>query len=806
MRKIHIAVVIFFILFSLSAYALFYEFKTLDDFKTGLTKARMDYDKPYLLDPMAGEAGKNMLFGIKNKEIILSNNSVLQGLSTGRTNLHDFIYLKPFEGGDDSRYYYGLTNAEWTITGGKTLEVGGKYNISGGSRGQSNPFRLHYTFTLDRASALKETEFNKTVSFFGETFSIKIRSGQPTAGGAPGSVPTSVWFSEGDSISAETQPVINWQNMKVFNTEYNKKNYKTWGAGNWILFKKQYDDKLMSFVAINARNMDNENIVYNLFVYVLPLETNMSVYLPRPGGPFNSGETSRVGGCWEYNIFGEEYSYLVFLEAGEINYGGLFGIGSNNVPTTIWSKLMKKEHECTYYWQKAAEPVAEPQDECTPKIEAVIATPDVVTEKDIRRWEKDSASGELRHNGKLASVDWEEDFYVKFNVGPESCNTKIWTLEFWKTDPSKGKNYDDRIELALKGTGETFSGSIAKTFSFSKDLDSIEDGIPLQTGSSGNYNQTTLGEALGDSGELWLRVETIDTMDSVGKEWRESGTWKFWYGEKPVEEEPAAEPEPEEDEILEAGATCDTCSTIAQCLACIDTKFMRDIYGVESVTVTNGETSDSETENGEGTGEKDNGDTETFLAERLIWPAPDNYHIYSCYGDRPNVGNKFHDGIDILLDRGSDVLASADGTVLKTCDYSSTNKCGYYGTYVRVQHSETLITAYYHLDERLVDEGDAVTRGQVIGKSGKTAINNDRAHLHFAVYDSVDNAMYGSTDTAINPMCKFNQDVLSQVMVYEPNHSCNAEENEWFFAYSQSDKSGCAWASSDNVPYYYEFA
>ncbi len=55
-----------------------------------------------------------------------------------------------------------------------------------------------------------------------------------------------------------------------------------------------------------------------------------------------------------------------------------------------------------------------------------------------------------------------------------------------------------------------------------------------------------------------------------------------------------------------------------------------------------------------------------------------------------------------------------------------------FGNLLLIKHEGGLITAYAHTDAILVERGDKVTRGQVIGKVGTTG-GVDTPQLHFEV-------------------------------------------------------------------------
>ena len=85
-----------------------------------------------------------------------------------------------------------------------------------------------------------------------------------------------------------------------------------------------------------------------------------------------------------------------------------------------------------------------------------------------------------------------------------------------------------------------------------------------------------------------------------------------------------------------------------------------------------------------------------------------------------------HAGIDIRASTGTPVLAAADGIVLRTGSQV------YAGRLIVVEHDMDLTTAYYHLSAVEVMAGQAVRRGEIIGRVGMTG-NATAPHLHFGV-------------------------------------------------------------------------
>jgi murein DD-endopeptidase MepM/ murein hydrolase activator NlpD len=110
-----------------------------------------------------------------------------------------------------------------------------------------------------------------------------------------------------------------------------------------------------------------------------------------------------------------------------------------------------------------------------------------------------------------------------------------------------------------------------------------------------------------------------------------------------------------------------------------------------------------------------------------IWPALG--WVTGWFGNRsdPFTGEAgFHQGIDISLDKGQPVYATADG-VVEAASYT-----GDYGNLIILRHDFGLTTRYGHLSGYAVKLGQEVTRGQVIGYVGATG-RATGAHLHYEI-------------------------------------------------------------------------
>lgn len=111
------------------------------------------------------------------------------------------------------------------------------------------------------------------------------------------------------------------------------------------------------------------------------------------------------------------------------------------------------------------------------------------------------------------------------------------------------------------------------------------------------------------------------------------------------------------------------------------------------------------------------------------WPT-DGGFISSPFGGRPNpfsgYGRDWHPGIDIAVDYGTPVYASAAGYVQQSGWY------GGYGKYVRLSHDFGYETAYGHMSRLAVEAGSFVKKGEVIGYVGSTGYSTG-PHLHFEI-------------------------------------------------------------------------
>lgn len=119
-------------------------------------------------------------------------------------------------------------------------------------------------------------------------------------------------------------------------------------------------------------------------------------------------------------------------------------------------------------------------------------------------------------------------------------------------------------------------------------------------------------------------------------------------------------------------------------------------------------------------------------AGNWAWPTNTPYMLTSPFGWRFINGNReFHEAIDIITfpTHGSPAYAANDGNVIHASYGYNQGR----GNYIVINHNNGYLTAYYHLSSINITLGQAVTKGQQIGKIGNTG-RSFGSHLHFGVY------------------------------------------------------------------------
>lgn len=135
-----------------------------------------------------------------------------------------------------------------------------------------------------------------------------------------------------------------------------------------------------------------------------------------------------------------------------------------------------------------------------------------------------------------------------------------------------------------------------------------------------------------------------------------------------------------------------------------------------------------------------NGDVIKALAQKskpaFLWNKPfsmiPNGKVMSAFADRRTylykgqvIDHQDHLGYDLAVTKQSPIPAANDGTVLHA------GYLGIYGNAVIIDHGYGLMSIYGHLSSIGVKEGQKVSKGDIIGRTGETGLAGGD-HLHFS--------------------------------------------------------------------------
>ena len=126
---------------------------------------------------------------------------------------------------------------------------------------------------------------------------------------------------------------------------------------------------------------------------------------------------------------------------------------------------------------------------------------------------------------------------------------------------------------------------------------------------------------------------------------------------------------------------------------------------------------------------------------------PVSGYVTDGFGMRRNPfngeGREVHEGLDIAVDFGTPVTATADGLVIYAAPHAG------YGNLVIVYHSNGITTRYAHLSRISVEAGQRVKRSDQVGNAGSTG-RSTGPHVHYEIREndlSVDPLRYtGQTE------------------------------------------------------------
>ena len=104
--------------------------------------------------------------------------------------------------------------------------------------------------------------------------------------------------------------------------------------------------------------------------------------------------------------------------------------------------------------------------------------------------------------------------------------------------------------------------------------------------------------------------------------------------------------------------------------------------------------------------------------------------ITSYCGERENPilhKQENHNGLDIAVPEGTDVIAVKSGTVTEVRTSAT------YGKVLEYETKDGYTVMYAHLSKVLVKQGEEIKQGQVVAKSGNTGLSTG-PHLHYSLW------------------------------------------------------------------------
>lgn len=128
---------------------------------------------------------------------------------------------------------------------------------------------------------------------------------------------------------------------------------------------------------------------------------------------------------------------------------------------------------------------------------------------------------------------------------------------------------------------------------------------------------------------------------------------------------------------------------------------------------------------------KKNSENKKLWKGKFIYPVKNKkfHNISSPFGATRYVNNNvvgYHSGIDFPVPVGTPLRAANRGKVVLARKLTTT------GNTIIIDHGMNVFSAYAHMSELSVKEGDFVRKGQNIGKSGNTGFTTG-PHLHFTI-------------------------------------------------------------------------
>ena len=120
----------------------------------------------------------------------------------------------------------------------------------------------------------------------------------------------------------------------------------------------------------------------------------------------------------------------------------------------------------------------------------------------------------------------------------------------------------------------------------------------------------------------------------------------------------------------------------------------------------------------------------TWEKKQEDWLSPVEGIITAACGERRNpiLGKwELHNGLDIAVAEGTDVVAVKSGTVTEVRTSAT------YGKVLKYETKDGYTVMYAHLSKVLVKQGEEIRQGQVVAKSGNTGLSTG-PHLHYSLW------------------------------------------------------------------------
>ena len=115
-----------------------------------------------------------------------------------------------------------------------------------------------------------------------------------------------------------------------------------------------------------------------------------------------------------------------------------------------------------------------------------------------------------------------------------------------------------------------------------------------------------------------------------------------------------------------------------------------------------------------------------FKSQKCRLTSPYGYRVHPIKGWR-----HFHGGVDLVAVGGDEIVAVADGKVARSRIVTDkSNATWEWGEYIAITGTDGVTVYYCHLAKRLVQVGQTVKAGDVIGIEGATGQVTGK-HLHF---------------------------------------------------------------------------